>query len=193
MAYLTNNQLDELGLNDYGSNVMVSEKASIYFPENLNLGSNVRIDDFCVISAKGKVCIGDYVHIGAFSAIYGGAGVELGDFSGMSSRCTIYSESDDFSGESLIHPFFPDQFKPGYIRGKVTLESYVQLGAGCTVLPNCRLGVGAVTGAHSLVLDDLKEWSINVGIPARFSKSRARTALKLMEQYKGEIKRDKAL
>jgi len=187
MAYLTENELQALGLKGFGSDVQISDKASIYFPENLEIGNHVRIDDFCVISAKGRVCIGDYVHIGAFSAIYGGAGVELGDFSGMSSRCTIYSESDDFSGESLIHPFFPDQFKPGYIRGKVTLESYAQLGVGCTVLPNCRLGIGAVAGAHSLVLDDLKEWSINVGIPARFSKSRARTVLKLMRQYEDTV------
>jgi len=193
MAYLTENELQALGLKGFGSDVQISDKASIYFPENLEIGNHVRIDDFCVISAKGRVCIGDYVHIGAFSAIYGGAGVELGNYSGMSSRCTIYSESDDFSGESLIHPFFPNEFKPGYIRGKVMLESYAQLGAGCTVLPNCNLRIGAVVGAHSLVLDDMKEWSINAGIPARFFKSRTRGVLKLMEQYQSEVKRDDAL
>ena len=188
MAYLTNQQLDQLGLKHYGRNVMISDKASIYFAENLEIGNHVRIDDFCVISASGGVDLGNYVHIGAFSAIYGGAGVELGDYSVMSSRCTIYSESDDFSGESLIHPFFPNEFKPGYVRGKVTLESYAQLGAGCTVLPNCRLKMGAVTGAHSLVLDDLQEWSINVGIPARFSKPRAQTVLDLMTQYRDSVR-----
>ena len=32
------------------------------------------------------------------------------DFSGISSRCTIYAESDDYSGKFLTNPTVPDEY-----------------------------------------------------------------------------------
>ena len=186
MAYLNDAQLKNLRLGSVGENVSISDKVTIYSPENLHIGSNVRIDDFCVISAKGGVTIGNYVHISIFSAIFGGAGVEICDYSGLSARCTIYSESDDFSGESLIHPFYPEKFKPGYKRGKVILKPYTQLGAVSTVLPGCIMEEGAVVGAHSLVSDSLREWTVNAGVPAIYIKERSRNVLTLMSQFQRE-------
>lgn len=179
MAYLTDLQLKDLGLACYGTNVRISDKASIYSPENLSLGSHVRIDDFSIITAQGGVTIGNYVHIAAYSGVFGGAGVEFADFSGMSPRCTIFSESDDFSGQSMIHPFFAMEFKPFYLRGKVILEKYVQLGAGTIVLPNCEIKEGSVTGANSLVTKSLSGWGIYAGTPVVKLRSRKRDVIEL--------------
>lgn len=173
-AFYCPEELRSLGVVSFGRNVLVSRKSSLYYPENIVLGNNVRIDDFCIISAKGGVKLGDYVHIGAYSALYGASGIEINDYSGLSPRCTLFSESDDFSGESLMQPFFTDEFKPGYLRGKITIDRFTNLGAGTTVLPGSSIGEGVVTGAHSLVKGDLQTWWMYWGTPARKQKERSR-------------------
>ena len=62
-SFYSPEELKSLGLKEYGENVFISRKCSIYGAENIRLGSHVRIDDFCVLS--GKVELGNYVHIAA--------------------------------------------------------------------------------------------------------------------------------
>ncbi|MBK2297214.1 acyltransferase, partial [Francisella philomiragia] len=61
MAYYTEEQLGKLGFKYVGKNVKISDKASIYNHDQIEIGDNSRIDDFCVIS--GKLQIGRNVHI----------------------------------------------------------------------------------------------------------------------------------
>lgn len=182
-AFYTIEELMALGLGSCGRDVRVSRKASIYSPESLFLGNHVRIDDFCIISAGGGITIGDFVHIGGFCALYGGSGIIMEDFSGLSPRTMLFSESDDFSGESLIHPFFPIQYKPGYRRGKITLCRYSQMGCGTTVLPGITVGVGSVTGAHTLVTKDLPPWGIFMGAPAEMHAARSKEVAELAKNF----------
>lgn len=186
MAFLSLSELNDIGFASFGENVLVSAMASIYFPERINLGNNVRIDDFSIISAAGGVKIGDYVHISPYSAIYGGSGVELSDYSGLSPRCILFSESDDFSGESLVHPFFPEKYKPTYIRGKISLQKFAQLGCGTTVMPNCLIAEGSVTGAHSLVTKSLDPWGIYAGCPVRRLRNRSRMVEQHARAFEGQ-------
>jgi galactoside O-acetyltransferase len=109
-SFYTEEELAKLGLKNYGSNILISRKCSIYSPENISLGNNVRIDDFCVLS--GKITIGDFVHIAAASLLFGGEqGIIMKDFSGLSSRCVVYAESDDYSGEGMINPTIPNELR----------------------------------------------------------------------------------
>lgn len=182
-SFYSKKELIELGLGSCGSDVWISRKASIYHPEGLFLGNHIRIDDFCLISAGGGVRIGDYVHIGAFCALYGGSGIVMENFSGISPRTTLLSESDDFSGESMIHPFFPTDLKSGYLRGKITLCRYTQTGCGTTVFPGVTIETGSVTGAHTLVIKDLPPWGIFVGTPAKLQTSRSRRVVQLAKGF----------
>lgn len=179
MGYYNESELKALGFRSIGKNVLISKRASIYGAGNIQLGDQVRVDDFALLSAKGIIQIGRYVHIAAYSAIYGGSSVTIGDFSGLSPRCTLFSESDDFSGESMIHPFFDAKFKPLYKSEPVSLGRFVQLGSGTTVMPGCRIADGSVTGAHSLVLESLDEWGIYAGIPVKRLKDRSRKVERL--------------
>lgn len=180
-------ELAELGLRSFGHHVAISRKASVYGWNRISVGSHVRIDDFAILTAGGGVEIGDYVHISAYSGLFGGSGITLEDFSGLSPRSLVFSESDDFSGASLIHPFFPrtPELKPGYQAGRVTLRRFAQTGAGTTILPGVTLGEGAVTGAHSLVDTDLDPWWIYVGTPARKLRERSREVVRLAENFRG--------
>ena len=56
MSYYSEEQLKTMGFKALGKNVKISDKASIYYPEKIEVGDNSRIDDFCVIS--GKIIVG---------------------------------------------------------------------------------------------------------------------------------------
>lgn len=176
-SFYSDIELKELGLKSYGKNVLISKKCSIYAPEKISVGNNVRIDDFCIIS--GDVTLGNNVHISAYSALYGAEGIEFKDHSGCSSRTTIYSAMDDFSGDYLIGPMHSEE-TTHVTGGKVTIGQYVQLGAHCLVFPNVTLHTGSVVGALSLVTKDIPEWSIYVGIPAKKLRNRSKRLLKLI-------------
>lgn len=178
-------ELAGLGLKAFGRDVAISRRASIHGWDRISVGDQVRIDDFAVLTGGAGIEIGSHVHISAHCALYGGSGITLEDYSGLSPRSLVFSESDDFSGRSLVHPFFPKspEWKPGYAAGRVILRRFAQTGAGTTILPGVTFGEGAVTGAHTLVTDDLEPWWIYVGTPARKLRERARDVVRLAEEF----------
>ncbi len=183
MPYYTTEELHSLGLKAFGEDVRISRKASIYNAGKISIGSHVRVDDFCILSGGKGVHIGSYVHISPFSVVYGSSGVVMEDYSGLSPHCAIFSESDDFSGNSMVHSFFPMEYRPGYMKGQVTLRKFVQIGAGSTVLPGVELGEGAAVGAHSLVNRSCDPWGIYAGIPAKLIRERSRKLIELERQF----------
>ena len=111
MAWLTDKQIREMGFACVGSNVKLSDKASYYNCKEIRLGSNVRVDDFCVLSAGiGGIDIGNYIHIAVFSTLIGAGNITLSDFCNISSRVSIYSSNDDYSGASMTNPTVPSEF-----------------------------------------------------------------------------------
>ncbi|MGL5278334.1 MAG: acyltransferase [Cetobacterium sp.] len=185
MAFYTREELKKIGFKSLGENVLISDKCSIYLPEKIEIGSNVRIDDFCILS--GDIKIGNYVHIAAYSALFGGAGIEMEDFSGISSRVTLYSVSDDYSGEFLTNPTVPSKFKK-VEEGKVILKKHSLVGASTVVLPGVILGEGTSIGANSLVTKSTEEWSIYFGNPVKRLKARKKDLLELEKQLLEEDK-----
>ena len=66
--FYTKKELKKIGFKSVGSNVSISNKTSIYNPQNITIGNNVRIDDFCFLSAGiGGIQIGNYIHISIYS------------------------------------------------------------------------------------------------------------------------------
>lgn len=181
MSFCTREELQALGLKKIGTNVLISKKASIYGAEKIIIGSNVRIDDFCILS--GKVIIGNYVHIAAYSALYAGkTGITMKDFSGLSSRCVIYAESDDYSGNHLTNPTVGEKYL-NIIKGEVVLNKHVIIGTGTCVMPFVEIGEGSAVGGMSLVNKSLDEWSIYAGIPCKKLRNRNRNILKEEQKF----------
>lgn len=173
-------ELEQIGFAQVGSNVSISRKCSIYGAGSMRIGSNVRIDDFCILS--GAITLGSNIHIAAYTALYGGGGIELHDFCNLSSRVSIYSVSDDYSGETMTNPTIPERFKR-VERAPVVLGKHVIVGSGSVVLPGVIMGEGAAVGALSLVNSSLEPWWIYAGIPVRKLKNREQTLLKLEAEY----------
>lgn len=172
--FYTTDELEQLGLKSIGSNVLISKKSSIYAPESLSIADNVRIDDFVILS--GNIEIGNYVHISAFCALYGKHGIKINDFCGLSPRCTIFSASDDFSGDYMISPIVPKEYT-NVTGGEVVLQDYVQIGANSIVMPNVTCFQGSACGAFSFINKNLDSWTIYKGIPVKKMKARSKNLL----------------
>ena len=183
-SYYTRYELNELGLSSFGENVLISRKASIYGSEKISIGDNVRIDDFCILS--GKITIGNYIHIAAYTALYGGEkGIVIRDFANISSKISVYSISDDYSGETMTNPMIPDKFK-NVQSEEVIIERHVIIGSGCVVLPGVVLKEGSSFGALTLINRNSEPWSVNAGIPFRKIKDRNKKLLELEKEFKEE-------
>lgn len=110
MAYLTAEQLEAIGFKKLGRSVRISDKASIYDADQIELDDHCRIDDFCIIS--GKVKIGKYCHVTPMCLIAGGKpGVEISDFCTLAYGVKIFSQSDDYSGQTMVNSLIPKKFK----------------------------------------------------------------------------------
>lgn len=173
-SFYTEKELKQIGFKSYGKKVLVSRKTSIYDAQNITIGSNVRIDDFCILS--GKINIKNNVHISAFCALYGKFEIEIGNFSGISPRCTIFSASDDFSGNFMIGPMVPSNFT-NISSGKVKISDYVQIGTNCVIMPSITIGEGSAVGAFSFITKNIKPWKIYFGIPTKEIKNRSKKLL----------------
>src|SRR5882672_8401994 len=111
MAFLSQEQLDAVGFKRLGKNVQVSDKAVFYNPSKISIGDNSRIDDFCILSAgEGEFHIGRHVHIACYVSLIGKNAILLEDFAGLSSRVSIYSSSDDFSGNYMTGPTVSEEY-----------------------------------------------------------------------------------
>ena len=164
---LSREDLQSIGFAAIGKNVQISERTSIYNAANITLGSNIRIDDFCVLSAgKGGIFIGNNVHIAVGCLLIGASRITLSDFSGLSSRVSVYSSSDDYSGASLTNPTIPNDYK--HVKNAdIFLGKHVIVGSGSVILPGITIEEGVAIGALSLVSKNCKEFGIYTGNPAR--------------------------
>lgn len=177
-------ELASIGLKHVGDNVLISKKCSIYGAHNIVIGNNVRIDDFCILS--GNITIGDFVHIAAGTMLFAGeSGIVLKDYSGLSSRCAVYAESDDYSGEFLTNPMVPVKYRNVFGK-KVIIGKHVVVGTGSTILPGVEIGDYSSVGSMSFVNKSLDEGGIYVGIPARKIKERSKKIIELQRSFEKE-------
>lgn len=184
MAYLTDSELQALGLKYLGKDVKISDKAAIYNCDQIEIGNHSRIDDFCVIS--GKIKIGNYCHITPMCLLAGGEpGLELMDFVTLAYGVKIFTQSDDYSGETMTNSLIPTQFKNEF-KAPVCLQEYVIVGANSTIMPGTVLATGCSFGAMSLVLRNTDPWGIYVGIPVKRIRDRSKNLLKLSTIFLSE-------
>jgi acetyltransferase-like isoleucine patch superfamily enzyme len=185
MAYLSTEQLKTIGFKALGKNVKISDKASIYNADQIEIGDNSRIDDFCVVS--GKISIGKFAHIAPFSLLAGGEkGIYIGDFSGISYSSSIFSQSDDYTGMWLTSPLIPTKFKLEY-KASVNIGRHVIVGTNSVIFPGVSLAEGSSIGAMSMVTKSTDPWGIYFGIPAKRIKERKKDMLGLEKKFLEEL------
>ena len=188
MAYLSELELRTLGFKAIGCNVKISDKASIYNCDEIEIGDNSRVDDFCVLS--GKVYIGKYCHITPMCLVAGGVcGVYISDFCALAYGVKIFAQSDDYSGLTMTNSQVPKLYK-NEIFESVHIGRHVIIGAGSCVLPGSNIAEGCSIGAMALVLKSTRPWGIYAGVPARRIKDRSKELLALEAEFLNKLSED---
>jgi galactoside O-acetyltransferase len=175
--FYTKEELNLIGFKSIGENVLISNKCSIYNPQNISIGNNVRIDDFVILSPSSEMIVGDYVHIACYASIIGKGKIIINDFVGISGRVSIYSSSDDYTGLAMTNPMVPEKFKK-VNNGDVILGRHAIIGSGSVILPNVTIGDGCAVGALTLINRDCDEFTIYSGNPANKIGKRLKRFLK---------------
>ena len=181
MAYYTQEQLKQLGFKHLGKNVKISNRASIYNYDQISIGDNSRIDDFCVIS--GKINIGRNVHITPTCLVAGGIeGIIFEDFTTLAYGVKVFTQSDDYSGETMMNSTVPKKYKNEFMK-EIIIKKHSIIGAGSIIMPGVILEEGTSIGAMSLVLKSTISWGIYVGVPVKRLKNRKKDLLELEKEY----------
>lgn len=189
MAFYSPQELASIGFRSLGRDVRVSKLTSIHNAGAIDIGDYSRIDDFCCLSAgAGGIWIGCRVHVAVYSSLIGAGRMELRDYANLSSRVSIYSSNDDYSGNAMSNPTVPGDFT-AVTSAPVVVGEHVIIGCGAVILPGVTIQRGAGIGALSLVRSDCVELGMYVGAPARLIGQRSARMFELQSQLEA---RDRA-
>jgi acetyltransferase-like isoleucine patch superfamily enzyme len=133
------------------------------------IGKNAWIN---INSTQARLRIGAGSVIGNDLTVTCGSVVEVGEGVLMSARIALLDQLHDYdawlapqiSGGSTEPPHFSWAMTDAR---PVRIGSGTWLGIGVAVLPGVTIGMGCVVGANAVVTQDLPDYSIAVGVPAR--------------------------
>lgn len=144
---------------------------SSYIDENVYIGNNTKIWYFCHVQ-EGAV-IGDNCSLGQNVNI--SKNVRIGNGVKIQNNVSVYEgveiEDDVFCGPSMV---FTNDLTPRskYPKGsanykKTILKRGASIGANATVICGHTIGCFALIGAGSVVTNDVPDYALMLGIPAR--------------------------
>ncbi|MHA1344306.1 MAG: acyltransferase [Promethearchaeota archaeon] len=149
-----------------GKNVKIYETAKLIRPEVIEIDDGAQIDDFTFIYGGKGAYIGRYVHIASFVSIIGGGMFYIGDYGAIAAGTRIITGTNTYEGGyhmSAAAPRETQNLRISYVR----IERDGFIGTNVVLHPGITIGEGAIIGSNSLVLKDVKPWTINVGSPCR--------------------------
>lgn len=126
------------------------------------LESHVNQEDY--IFDNPNIIIGDCTSIGRYCFITATSRVKIGEAVILSDR--VYISDSDHRYEN---PDIPIIYQSMTKNGSVEIGNHSLIGVGATIL-NCNIGKHCIIGAHSLVTEDIPDYSVAVGTPAKVVK-----------------------
>lgn len=178
-------------LGSCGSGVVFGRNIVLRHPHKIHIGNDVVIDDNVLLDAKGTdnkgIFIGDGVFIGRNSILSCKDGdIEIGERTNIGFNCEIFSAKRVVLGSKIFlaaycylvggtHKFnrtdipIMDQEREAI---GIEIGDNCWLGAGVVVDDGVRVGRDAIIAAGAVVNNDVEEFSIVGGVPAKFIKDR---------------------
>lgn len=166
-------------LANIGKNSQIGQNFSIINPDGISIGDNfsggcdialwswnavnIKGDD-CKLIIKNNVSITDRCIISAANRIEIGNGCLLG----RDTFITNNSHGENISIDELnISPHKRNIFS----KGTVIIGDNVWTGKNVCIMPNVKIGNGAIIGANSVVTHNIPPYSVAVGSPAKVIKT----------------------
>lgn len=133
------------------------------YPENIHLGAQVIVKEgarICSAQPDATIAIGPWTTIGQHTFIFASAGITIGADCLIAPFCYVVDSNHGVLKGRLIR----EQLMISY---PITIEDDVWLGCGTRVLRGVTIHRGAVVGAGSVVMEDIPEYAIAQGVPAK--------------------------
>lgn len=125
------------------------------------IGSNVHIHQTTHIRYPWLLSIGDHSSLGENAIVYNLGSVSIGDRTTVSQNAHLCAGTHDFNEKA-----FP------LVRASIEIGNDCWICADAFVGPHVSVGDGAIVGARSVVVKDVKPVSIVAGNPAKVIKKR---------------------
>jgi acetyltransferase-like isoleucine patch superfamily enzyme len=174
-----------------GRGVVFGRNVVLRHPHKIRIGNEVVIDDNVLLDAKGEnnrgITIADGVFVGRNSILSCKDGdIEVGERTNIGFNCEIFSAGRVVLGAKIFlaaycylvggtHRFdrtdIPIMDQEREAKG-IEIGDNCWLGAGVVVDDGVTIGRDAVVGAGAVVNNDVAEYSVVGGVPAKFIKDR---------------------
>jgi acetyltransferase-like isoleucine patch superfamily enzyme len=115
----------------------------------------------CRFKAPWGVHIGHNTWLGVDASLDGRSGVHIGNNVSIGDQLLILTKE-----HAINSPTFEG------VGGPVIIEDRAFLGSRVTILPEVRIGAGAVVASGAVVVKDVEPWTLVGGVPAKFIKRR---------------------
>lgn len=153
-----------------GNNVVFKEKVEISICEggNLEIGDNSFIHAYCyflLTKPNPSIRIGRGVYLGRHTIIASKSSITIGDHSIFAPYCYIIDHAHGFMKNELI-------INQRSVLGAVHIGEDCYFGTRSVILPDVRVGNGAIIGANSVVTTNIPSYEVWGGNPAKFIKKR---------------------
>lgn len=119
---------------------------------------NAQIEPYCRLNGDPEVVIGNNFYMNAGCPILGE--IKIGNDVQIGPKTVIWGRDHGISREKLIR-------NQPHLKKPIVIGNDVWIGANVTVLKGVNIGKGAVIGAGSIVTEDIPEYAIAVGNPAK--------------------------
>lgn len=165
-------------LANIGKNSQIGQNFSIINPDGISIGDNfsggcdialwswnavnIKSDD-CKLIIKNNVSITDRCIISAANRIEIGNGCLLG-------RDTFITDNSHGKNITLEELDISPHERDIYSKGTVIIGDNVWTGKNVCIMPNVKIGSGAIIGANSVVTHNIPPYSVAVGSPAKVIK-----------------------
>lgn len=146
-----------------------SKSAVFKIQGKIQIASSAEIKEGVILQNGPReiIKIGNYTQLNPYVILYGG-NITIADNCMIGPHTVIVTANHDF-----IQTEKPMRFAGVVNSGDLNIAEDVWIGANATICSGChKIGKGAVIGANSVVKNDIPDYAIVVGIPAKVIKYR---------------------
>jgi len=146
-----------------GTHVIFEAGVLVFHPEQIEIGENVYVGHQTILKGyyKNRMVIGDDTWIGQQCFFHSAGGLVIGRGVGIGPGVKILTSNHQDPGRE--RPIMEGTLE----LGPVHIGDGSDLGVGTVVLPGVTIGQGVQVGAGAVVTQDLPDFCVAAGVPAR--------------------------
>ncbi|HEY7209258.1 MAG TPA: acyltransferase [Bryobacteraceae bacterium] len=150
-----------------GHDLQVAPNVVLKHPETMEFGDSVFIGAQCMIQGRfdGTCKIGDHVWIGP-QAYFDARDLVLEDYVGWGPGAKVLGSAH--TGRPIEDPIITT----GLTIQPVRVRFGADIGMNASILPGVTVGAHAIVGAGAVVIEDVPDYAIVAGVPARMLRDR---------------------